>query len=186
MKYSLVAQIAEHLVLNLRESCMRIEPAGSFRRMRAECGDLELVCIPRPGAPRAEFGQKRVFSSYLDLALYRMECDEYLGRRIKDGERYKQIVIRTEAYGLAIPNEFNLDLFIVRPESWGIQFTLRTGPAEYSHRLVTQRSLGGWLPDDMSVRDGLLWRNGAVIPTLQEADFFTAIGQPWREPQDRK
>ena len=36
MIYSNVKILAEYLTVNLRESCLRIEPAGSFRRKKAE------------------------------------------------------------------------------------------------------------------------------------------------------
>ncbi len=188
MNYSLVKQICEYLVLNLSESCQRIEPAGSFRRKKADCGDLELVCIPKPGAPRPDFGQKRIFTSYLDLALFHLECGERLGRRIKDGEKYKQIIIRTESFGLVHLTEFKLDLFIVRPETWGVQFAIRTGPAEFSHRFVTRKNQGGLLPNHLKVEDGLLWdtQTGSAFSTPTEFDFFKHIGLPWIEPEDRQ
>ncbi len=188
MNYSLVKHLAEYLVLNLQESCARIEPAGSFRRQKAECGDLEIVCIPTPGAPRPEFGQKRIFSSHLDLALYRLECEERLGSRLKDGEKYKQIVIRAERFGIQTPELFKLDLFIVRPDTWGVQFAIRTGPADFSHKFVTKRSLGGWLPDRLKVEEGLLRENqaGTIIPTPEERDFFNALEMPWIEPAERQ
>jgi DNA polymerase/3'-5' exonuclease PolX len=185
MRYGHVAQIAEHLVRNLEDSCLRIQTAGSFLRKKAECGDLEIICIPRPGRPRPEFGQTRIYTSWLDLALHHLECDGFLGRRIKDGDKYKQISIATERYGLVIPDVFVLDLFIVRPDSWGVQLMIRTGPADFSHRMVTNKKQGGALPDDMKVADGLLWKDGQVVPTLEEADFFEAIGLPRYEPEVR-
>lgn len=150
---------------------------------------LEIVCVPKPGAPRPEFGQKRIFTTHLDAALFRLECDGRLGLRPKDGPRQKQIAINLDAFGVRTLDRFFLDLFIVRPDSWGVQFTIRTGPAEFSHKCVTKRSLGGYLPDRMKVEDGLLWDmepESRVIPTLQEIDFLEAIGLGWIEPRDRK
>lgn len=108
--------------------------------------------------------------------------------RIKDGEKYKQISIKTESFGLIHLAEFKLDLFIVRPETWGVQFAIRTGPAEFSHKFVTRRSLGGWLPDHLKVDGGLLWdtRTETVIQTPEEQNFFEAIGMDWVEPEDRQ
>lgn len=185
MNYSIAKQIAEYLVLNLQDDCLRIEPAGGLRRLKADVHDLELVCIPKPGVPRAEFGQKMLFGSYLDQTIYRLEC---LGTRAKDGPKYKKIAIRTDDFGVTTLNPFYLDLFIVRPETWGVQFAIRTGSAEFSKKLVTQRSWGGWLPDHMNVADGLLWstKKKEVIPTPEEIDFFTAIGLDWIEPKERR
>ena len=110
-----------------------------------------------------------------------MEDRGVFSRRIKNGEKYKKF-----EFGLLENVQFRLDLFIVRPETWGVQFAIRTGPADFSHRFVTNKSLGGLLPNEMTVRDGLLWRAGVVVPTLEEVDFFTAIGLDWIEPEDRR
>lgn len=184
MNYSIAKQIAEYLVLNLQDDCLRIEPAGGLRRKKADVHDLELVCIPKPGAPRPEFGQKLLFGSFLDQTLHRLEC---LGTRPKDGSKYKQITIRTESFGITMLEPFYLDLFIVRPETWGVQFAIRTGSADFSKKLVTHRSWGGWLPDHMKVDEGLLWdmRKREILPTLEEVDFFEAIGLGWVEPERR-
>lgn len=187
MNYSIVKEIVSYLVVNLQESCLRIEPAGSFRRKKADCGDLELVCIPAPGAPRPEFGARRIATSHLDAALYRLEANGFLGRRLKDGEKYKQIIIQTEPFKIMTAAVFKLDLFIVRPETWGVQFAIRTGPSDYSRKFVTQKAKGGWLPDHLKVEDGRLWETGAqtALATPEEEDFFCAIGLPYRAPEDR-
>jgi hypothetical protein len=192
MNYTYARQIAEMLTVNLDEYCERIEIAGSVRREKAVCGDLELVVIPRPGAPRPEFGQKRLFTSHLDAALYRMECEGRFGRRVKDGTKYKQIVINTEALGVKVLNDFYLDLFIVRPETWGV----RTGCAEFSKKCVTPRDYGGYLPNDCRVKDGLVWRcapgdfcapgaEGIALNTPEECDFLDLLKLGWVEPRER-
>lgn len=187
MNYLIAKHFADELIVGLAPSCLRIEVAGSVRRKKPEVKDIELVCIPRPGAPRPEFGQKP-FLSHLEHALHEMEQAEMLGSRIKDGQKYKQIVINTKGLGFITTELFKLDLFIVRPETWGVQFAIRTGPAEFSHRLVTKQEWGGLLPDHMKVEDGLLWdtETRQVIPTLEEQDFFAAIGLEWFEPTERK
>jgi DNA polymerase/3'-5' exonuclease PolX len=186
MNYLTAKHIANELVTGLRDACQRIEIAGSVRRAKAEVKDLELVCIPLPGAPRPEFGQKP-FVSWLGQALHNLEQANYLGTRIKDGEKYKQIIINTKSLGFITTELFKLDLFIVRPETWGVQFAIRTGPAEFSHKLVTRQEWGGLLPDHMKVEDGLLWdtQTRQVIPTLEEQDFFAALGLEWLEPKAR-
>lgn len=190
MNYTLAKYIAEYLVGELSEHCLPgyCQVAGGVRREKADVHDLEVICVSGPGAPRPEFGQKRIFASHLDAALFRLEYNERLGRREKDGEKYKKIVIPTENYGIVYASPFYLDLFIVRPETWGVQFVIRTGPAEFSKKCVTARSWGGWLPDFMKVEDGLLWdmRDKSTIPTPKEVDFFYAIGLPWIEPGERQ
>jgi len=106
--------------------------------------------------------------------------DECLGNRftiVKGGEKYKQILVGN------IP----CDLFLQPdPATWGVNFALRTGSADFSKWLVTWRNNGGALPNQMYVRDARLWELGRVIETAEERDFFEAIGLKWIEPEDRK
>jgi len=92
------------------------------------------------------------------------------------GDRYKRLVYQG----------VGLDLFsVLEPASWGVIYTIRTGSAEFSHRLVTPRLMGGWLPAGLRVKDGALWDRGRLIETPEEADFFRAIGVEWLPPERR-
>lgn len=190
MNYSAAKSIADYLVGELKEHCLPgyCQVAGGIRREKADVHDIEIVCIPAPGAPRPEFGQKRIFGSFLDLALYRLECAGRLGRREKDGPKQKQIAINLDNFGVKTTDRFFLDLFIVKPETWGVQFVLRTGPAEFSKKCVTKRAWGGWLPDHLKVDGGgYLFDTGlnAALPVQGEMDFFKNLGMPYIEPRDR-
>lgn len=187
MNYMIAKYIADELVAGLCEACLRIEIAGSVRRAKPEVKDIEIICIPKPGAPRPEFGQKPI-SSWLEHGLHKLEQCDYIGSRLKDGDKYKQIVINSKTLGFITTELFKLDLFIVRPETWGVQFAIRTGPADFSHKLVTKQEWGGWLPDHMKVEDGLLWdtQTRQVIPTPEEQDLFAEIGLEWLEPNLRR
>jgi DNA polymerase/3'-5' exonuclease PolX len=202
MNYTHAFNIADYLKLNLQEHCLPgyCRVAGSVRRKKAECGDLEFVVIPAPGHPRPEFGQKRIFTSHLDLALYQMECADTFTRRVLDGPREKKFVVNTRRFGITALNDFNFEIYIVRPETWGVQFVIRTGSADFSHKCVTPRKFGGYLPDDCKVHDGRVWRYRAgdvdltlpleeiAIPlkTLEERDFLDLLELGWIEPEARK
>ena len=191
MNYTLVKSIADYLVGELSEYCLPnyCQIAGGMRREKADVHDLEIVCIPKPGAPRPEFGQKRIFATHLDAGLFRLECDTKLSAtREKNGPKYKKIAINLDAFGIKTVDRFFLDLFIVRPETWGAQFTIRTGPAEFSHKCVTKKAAGGWLPNHMKVEDGLLWDTqlNSALPTFAEFDFLKNLGLGWIEPRDRQ
>jgi DNA polymerase/3'-5' exonuclease PolX len=158
----------------LAPGCQRIEPAGSVRRCRPEVGDLEIVCIPRPTLDL--FGNPT--GSLLDLILADLVIAKRLIRGDKNGDKYKNFYIPAFT-GL------KLDLFITTPECWGVNFTIRTGSAEFSHKLVTPKWQGGFLPGDLRVAGARVWRGDEVVPTNEELDLFELLELDWIEPKDR-
>jgi DNA polymerase/3'-5' exonuclease PolX len=165
--------LAERVIDHLRPVCERIEIAGSLRRKKPDVGDIEICCIPRTIRYEDLFGELGPVESLLE----RSDLLSDIGKLIKGGPHYKQLDL-----GIC-----NLDLFITTPEKWGVIFTLRTGPADFSHNLVTVRQAGGFLPSYMQVKDGRIWLRGSreVLPTPEERDVFKTIGMNWIEPEYR-
>lgn len=111
----------------------------------------------------------------------------------KDGEKYKKRAICGTGQ---LINEFCLDLFIVTEKTWGIQNVIRTGPALFGHRFVTNRNktafhegnyYPGFLPNHLEyVKGETMIKNGSRILELpEEADALALIGKGWIEPGDR-
>lgn len=187
---SVAKRIADELVARLRSSCVQIEIAGSIRRRARWVHDVEIVVEPLLEAvPEQDlFGETQVrrYHSRLDDALD--ELQEGLALRSfpgsKHGERFRQFAVA--------PTGIKLDLFIVRPPAqWGSTLAIRTGPAHYSHWLVTQRRQGGGMPGHLRQRDGALWAGERLVETPTEASYFAALGlempEPWeRAPQWRR
>lgn len=170
MPYSQALAIAQRIVEALRPYCERIEIAGSLRRKADYVGDIEIVCISKTERPKDMFGLDLTAAPTLtnDLA-------GKLGRLIKGGDKYKQIDL----------GEIMLDLFITTPECWGVIFAIRTGPADFSHWLVTPRKYGGPLPSYMHVADGRVWANSQALYTPEEANFFRLLDLPVIPPHER-
>ncbi len=187
-----VRPIAERIVEELRPYCERIEIAGSLRRRCEYVSDIEIVCEPRTGdVTRADDGD--LFASTHTLNL----LDDYVSAQLAGpvdwqprldrngrracGRRYKRLLVD------GVP----LDLFsVIPPAQWSVILAIRTGPAEFSRRLVTQRSHGGYLPDRYRVREGVLSMRtdtgGAAVPIDTEHELFDAIGIDWIEPEERR
>lgn len=167
---------AQFVMHRLRGSVVRIEAAGSVRRRRPEVGDLELVCVPRFDQVQADlFGDQVERVSLLEQQLLREDW-----RLLKGGDKYKQLLVL---------RRYTVDLFIQPdPATWGVNFALRTGSADFARWLVTPRAKGGALPFGMYVQAARLWQAGSVLPleTPEEADFFRLIGLPWSEPAERE
>jgi DNA polymerase/3'-5' exonuclease PolX len=176
--------------------CRRIEIAGSIRRYMDSdterwfhtVHDVELVTIPafdRIAIDQDLFGQVAYEETDL-LDEFVRGTPSLIPRLDKNGRsamgpRYKRL----------LTGGFPLDLFAIHPPAeFGVVFAIRTGPAEFSKRLVTHRADGGYLPDEMLIREGALWISGAeqdeLIPTPGESEFFDAIRLPWVEPSERR
>lgn len=167
--------IAIRLVWKLQPYCERVEIAGSIRRMKSEVKDIEIVAKPIIEYGYDLFGNKISWKSKIDD----FQFDD-LGKIIKNGNKYKQIELN---------QGIKLDLFIVLPPAqWGVQMVIRTGPAEFSHWVVTQRWKGGALPNNCFVKDGCVYYEGndCGISMDGENEFFKLLGFEYIAPENRK
>lgn len=171
MKHGQALRIAHQIVEALQAECLRIEIAGSLRREKPEVKDIEITAVPKTRAVRDLFGMEALQSA-LDVYPWSL-----LGTLALNGPRQKKILLHE---GIA------LDLFIVLPPAdWGVIYTLRTGPADFSQWCVTPRRKGGGLPSDSKVSDGRVTRYGEPIPMPEEIDFLNYLGIGWIDPADR-
>lgn len=165
-------KIANGVATALATYCERVEIAGSVRRQKAEVGDIEICAIPKMIGRKNMFGEVVKTTSLLESFPYGL-----LGVTVKNGTRYKQITM---------PGGVNLDLFIVlHPAQWGVIFLIRTGSAEFSQKIVTQKIKGGNLPSDCRVKDGAIWRGETMLSTPEEKDFFDLCGMEFVPPEKR-
>jgi DNA polymerase/3'-5' exonuclease PolX len=178
MEHQQALKIASDLVELFTPYCERVAIAGSVRRQKPEVKDLEIVAVPHMIPEQIGMftgldfpDEPSPLVSALDDALIG------LGRFIKNGQRYKQIVLN---------DGINLDLFLVLPPAqWGVLYTIRTGPSDFSKWIVTPRKYSGALPSDSSVKDGAVHHNGKIILMPEEIDFLNFLELGWIEPKDR-
>ncbi len=172
MEYIEARSIADRVLGELAAVCERVAVAGSVRRRKEECHDIEIVAVPKFETGADLFGNPMMGRSLLDPIV----CD--LGRVEKNGPRYKKVML---------PEGIALDLFVVLPPAqWGVIYALRTGPAEYSQWLVTTRTQGGALPSYLRCADGALWNGRELVPTPEEVDLYRALGLEFCEPERRR
>lgn len=176
--------LADELTRALASSCSRLAVAGSIRRRKPDVGDIEVVVVPLvEQVPYGLFGdQTRPCNRFAERCVALRDAGELRMRRDQNnrtswGDRYKR----------AYWQRFACDLFsVVEPAQFGVIFAIRTGPAEFSHRLVTSELHGGLMPPHLHVKGGALWhRDGEMIPTPEEEDLFRALGLAWIEPWER-
>lgn len=182
------AAISRELVDILELGCERIEVAGSIRRRRPDVGDIELVAVPRLQTVTIReglFESREVVSNELEVLVDAFLLDGTLRPHPTDpkrGPKYSKLLHR--ASGLQV------DLFSARPETFGLIYLIRTGPAEYSQRFVTDIRSLGWHVGHGELHRGALAcadRLGQceIHPTPEEHDVYAAIGHPWIDPTVR-
>lgn len=177
--------LAAEVVEFLAPYCTQIAVAGSIRRERPTIGDIEIVCLPLYSDPPVDlFGEPTGDRpNQLDA-----RCDWLFEQGVL-GKRFDRNGRPRWGSGLkwATYRDFPLDLFpVVAPAQYGVDLLIRTGSAAFSHRFVTPRRQGGWMPDGWHVLRGALWRHGEMLDSPTEASVFEAIGRPYIEPQDRE
>lgn len=188
-------RIAGEIVQLLAPYCERIEIAGSIRRRRPLVKDIELLCVPRVIRTATDlFGTQHAETDQLHAHATALREEGRFGDRLDKnarpafGERYKRLTYE----GIA------LDLFSVKPPAqWGLQLVIRSGPAEFSHRLVSNimhrlpDGSTGLLPHGLKVDRGAIWRldwrglPSELVPTPTEESVFEVLGIAWVAPEDR-
>lgn len=154
--------IAEEVKALLAPHCERIEIAGSIRRRKLEVGDIEIVAIPKP----YDVG---LFESGIALVVNQWE-------KVK-GElpcKYTQRIL---------PEGIKLDLFFAMPDNWGLIFAIRTGSADYSHKVLA----AGWVKAGYKSVDGMLTdrETGLTRVVPDEKELFRLAGVEWIPPERR-
>ena len=154
MKLEEAYQIAEKIKKQLEPYCDRIAIAGSLRREKTDVKDIEIVAIPND---RFQLG---------------LIVNKWKKIRGEVGGKYLQ---------RELPERINLDLFFANEKNWGYIFAIRTGSAEYSHKVLAT----GWLKAGYKGVDGMLTKNKQEIEVREEEDLFKLIGVEYVEPRLR-
>lgn len=161
MKLEQALEIAEKVKALLAPHCERIEIAGSIRRKKPDEKDIEIVAIPKP----------------FDTGLFESGIATVVNQWQKvKGElpcKYTQRIL---------PEGIKLDLFFAERGNWGLIYAIRTGSAEYSHKVLATE----WVKRGYKSEGGYLVANGKQIAVPEEEDLFRRIGVPFKAPELRR
>jgi len=162
--------IANKYKAMLEPYCDRIEIAGSIRRQCKDVGDIELVAIPKIVSV-----QEGLFDSVPQRHPAFIKIINSLEKVKGDPTgKYTQRIL---------PEGIKLDLFMVNKDNWGYHFAIRTGPAEFSHKVLAK----GWTAKGYHGRDGILHDEcGKPTPIKEEKDLFKLIDIYYIEPEKRE
>lgn len=161
--YTEAHAIALAVLEELKPHCIRAEIAGSIRRKKESIGDIEIVAIPKLYVTgTGENG----------LALVVNKWEKVKGNMEYGKTKYTQRIL---------PEGIKLDLFFADEANWGLIFAMRTGSADFSHKVLAD----GWCRRGFKSVGGYITRDGERIDVGEEIDLFRISGVLYKEPEDR-
>lgn len=160
----------------LKERCERIEIAGSIRRRRPNCNDVDVVCIPRYKENTNLFGQvEERINLVHDMLVDYVKATP--GTRWHSGGN-----VAGNWCSLQLP-KCQLDVFFADAENFGTVLLCRTGSKEHNI-WISQRAerMGGhW-----GVNHGLEIAGDGQIVRRTEEEIYDALELPFLEPVQRE
>jgi DNA polymerase/3'-5' exonuclease PolX len=172
MVYHDISKIAEKYKSLLDPHCIRIEIAGSVRRMKIDCRDIEYVIIPKP----------------YDVGLF----ESGIAMIINQWQMVKGNLPSCKYTQRILPEGIKADIFFATEENFGLIYLIRTGSADFSRRIATR-----WADRGYHAFEGALYytgnrvtrrdeiKKGKKIYTPTEIDVFNICGLPYIEPWAR-
>ncbi len=169
-------RIAQQIRTELAPWCEQIEIAGSIRRRRPDCGDIDLVCLPKsPGC----------------LTRILERCGRN-ARKVKHGEQY---IVFELANGFQLdlwlahpggPDPSSADLFEAEkediPGNFGVLLLARTGSAMFNVWIAQTAKAAGL---HFNPHAGIS-RGKRIIAATEEPEIFAALGLDFIPPENRE
>jgi len=161
------AALVDRFIAHLRSAAPldRVEPVGSFRRMRETVGDVDiLVTTSDPKAVVAAFtsapGVREVLA---------------------EGEVKSSVLVEYVGYVDDRSRMFQVDLQVLKPESWGAGLQYFTGSKDHNILLRAMAERRG-----MKLNEYGVFRGEARIAGATEEEVYAALGLPWIPPELRE
>lgn len=175
--HNALARAEEFKAMFPPETYERWEFAGSIRRLKPNVKDVEHVIIPKMGNS-GMFSDTEINKLWDELEMHvlhgRLKKAVYSDGRFRWGDKYRGVW----------DGEIKHEMFLAVPDNWGCIFTIRTGSATFSRRLVSKLLSDGVYRQ----QDGflVLQSTGERIPCPNEESFFNAACMKYRDPEDRE
>lgn len=152
---------------------LRLEVAGSVRRRRPVCSDLDLVVIP-------------TWREVKDLMGVVIKRENLLAAEVRRRAQAEGWTIRQDGEEILsfVAKSVQTDIFFTTAEAWGSVLLCRTGSAAHNIRLIERaKALGGkWHPTRG------VYIHGKVIGSVGETEeaIFDALEMEFVRPEDRE
>jgi DNA polymerase/3'-5' exonuclease PolX len=158
MTLSKAAPIAAKYIELLKPFAHRISLAGSLRRCKAEIKDADIIMIRKPS-------QLIALNNFITAHTI-----------LKGSVLCKHVRFHA-------PEGLIIELWFCELDNWGNTLAIRTGDAEFSHRVLAC----GWVRAGCEGKNGYLHfkTTGAKIKIYEEQDLFELIDLDWIPPEER-
>lgn len=178
-------KIAEEVKRWLKPYCMpgRCVIVGSIRRQKAECGDVELLCVPKFSVDM--FGA--VQDDKLYIGIQRMILGKHWFQDTPLGYRFNSK--GSKVYGkknkllVHVASGFPVDIFSTTEENWAMSMVIRTGPKSSNIRLAMAAKKKGWRLNAYGA--GYTREDGSILACKTEREVFELVGLEYKEPWER-
>ena len=180
---------ANKIVEWLNPFCHRIVVAGSIRRERPVCNDVDIVCVPQCTEEKDMFGEIMGRTNHALKHLQEHVASNPKARFISGGETEgKQVIVEL--------SKCQLDLWFATSQTLATRLLCRTGSKEHNVWLAGRAKSreDHWNPyeglftgghyEKQGDRD--VYVGGSLVTTEIEEDIYCALDVPYIEPRDRE
>jgi len=164
--------------------------AGSIRRCRPVCGDVDIVCVPAIREERDLFGE---------ITCQRNRLHEFLSLYVASGRAQLESGSDETTKSMILQlSRCQLDLWFATPATFATRLMCRTGSKEHNIWLCQRAKRLGmkWNPYE-GVYSGGVWRQwpsngedyyagGTLVPCNTEEEIYKVLGLPHIAPEHRE
>lgn len=185
-------EVAHNVVGALRECCERIEIAGSLRREKPDCGDVDICVIPKLGEPTLDSAREIAEAINAVMALM---WGPVPFEKVEPWIEYRKGKFKPRtgfSFGMPIMPErreaengeggkIQVDVLISARPDFESQLLFQTGSAEFN---VRQRGIAKSLGLKLS-NYGLIDPAANIVVARTEREIFARLGMEYLEPEKR-
>lgn len=186
MKLSEAQKVAEGVARLFEPFCDRIEIAGSIRRQRPECNDVDLVVIPRVREQRDLLGnierrENLLLGSLVDYVSSNREWVKWTASRPM--QEMGPVPKADAKYFSITGRHAQIDFFVATETTWATTLLTRTGSKEHNvwiaQRAIAKRA-------KFLANEGLWLHDRGVVHPKDETEFYELLGLSWIDPKVRE
>lgn len=155
---------AEQIASALQPFCTRLEIAGSIRRERPYCGDVDIVAEPKD--------EPALRARIIDGKEVVQNGPQNIHVRLTNGLEIQVFLARPETK----------DMFDTTPSNWGSLLLCRTGSREHNIYIAQTARANGC---EWKIYEGI-FRAGKLIASATEEAIFAALLLKYVPPQKRE